>query len=196
VRDTAFISELIDTLKAVYNIDPTRIYANGLSQGGSMVFVLSCTLSARIAAVGMAAAAQELPWSWCADHRPMPMISFHGTADPIVAYDGGRNPIGPGVFPSVLTWTANWARRNQCGANPVDSLVAPDVTRREYTHCADSAAVVLYIVRGGGHQWPGGKPMPEWLLGPASNGVDATSQMWAFFREHPLWQTQAAARRH
>ena len=51
-RDVRFISELIDTLEAAYNIDPARIYANGLSNGGGMAFVLSCTLSDRIAAVG------------------------------------------------------------------------------------------------------------------------------------------------
>src|SRR5947209_15439212 len=89
MRDVRFISELIDTLRAAYNIDPTRIYANGLSIGGGMAFVLSCTLSDRIAAVGMVAAAQSLPSSWCTDHRPVPMIAFHGTADPIVPYQGG-----------------------------------------------------------------------------------------------------------
>ena len=57
MTDVRFISELIDTLKAAYNIDPARIYANGLSNGGGMAFVLSCTLSDRIAAVGMVAAA-------------------------------------------------------------------------------------------------------------------------------------------
>ena len=51
-RDVTFISELIDTLEARYNIDPARIYANGLSNGGGMSFVVSCTLSHRIAAVG------------------------------------------------------------------------------------------------------------------------------------------------
>ena len=35
MRDVRFISELIDTLKASYNIDLTRIYANGLSNGGA-----------------------------------------------------------------------------------------------------------------------------------------------------------------
>jgi polyhydroxybutyrate depolymerase len=65
-------------------------------------------------------------------------------------------------------------------------VVAEDVTRREYTGCARNASVVLYTVKGGGHQWPGGKPIPEWIVGPLSNNVDATSQMWAFFREHPL----------
>ena len=83
MRDVRFISELIDKLEAAYNIDPARIYANGFSNGGGMAFVLSCTLSDRIAAVGMVGAAQTLPWSWCTDHRPVPMIAFHGTADPI-----------------------------------------------------------------------------------------------------------------
>ena len=55
-RDVRFISDLIDTLQAPYNIDPSRIYADGLSNGGGMSFVLSCTLSDRIAAVGMVAA--------------------------------------------------------------------------------------------------------------------------------------------
>src|SRR5712691_13334857 len=91
MRDVRFISALIDTLEAAYNIDPTRIYANGISNGGGMAFVLSCTLSDRIAAVGMVAAAQTLPWSWCTDHRPVPMIAFHGTAD-LVPYQGGPSP--------------------------------------------------------------------------------------------------------
>ena len=186
MRDVKFISELIDKLEASYNIDPARIYADGLSNGGGMAFVLSCTLSDRIAAVGMVASAQFLPWSWCTDHRPVPMIAVHGTADPETPYLGGRTWVSPETFPSIPVWTANWARRNRCGANPVESAVAADVTRLEYTNCADDATVVLYTVMGGGHTWPGGKPLPEWLAGTTSNSIDASSQMWAFFREHPL----------
>ena len=184
--DVRFISALIDTLEGAYNIDPTRIYANGFSNGGGMAFVLSCTLSDRIAAVGMVGAAQLLPWSWCTDHRPVPMIEFHGTADSFTPYNGGRSWVAPVPFQSIPTWTANWARRNRCGPNPVESAVATDVTRREYTNCADDAAVVLYTIRGGGHSWPGGKPLPEWFVGPTSRSIDATSQMWAFFRAHQL----------
>jgi len=36
-----------------------------LSAGGGMAFVLSCTLSDRIAAVGLVAAAQPMDWGWC-----------------------------------------------------------------------------------------------------------------------------------
>ncbi|MFI5209380.1 MAG: alpha/beta hydrolase family esterase [Gemmatimonadales bacterium] len=184
--DVEFISELIDTLEAHYSIDPSRIYANGLSNGGGMAFVLSCTLSHRIAAIGAVAAAQSLPWAWCPDSTPVPMIAFHGTADPIVPYHGGKVWIAPDPFPDVTAWAADWARRNRCGPTPVDSVIAPDVTRLEYTSCAGNAAVVLYTVAGAGHQWPGGKPIPRWLAGPATNSIDATTLMWAFFREHPL----------
>jgi polyhydroxybutyrate depolymerase len=184
--DVRFISELIDKLEADYNIDRQRIYANGFSNGGGMAFVLSCTLADRIAAVGMVGAAQTLPWSWCTEHRAVPMIAFHGTADTFALYNGGASWVAPHPFPAVPIWTANWARRNRCGPKPVESAVAADVTRREYTHCADDAAVVLYIVRGGGHTWPGGGPLPEWFVGPDSRSIDATSEMWAFFRAHPL----------
>lgn len=187
LRDVEFLSALIDELELAYNVDPARIYANGLSNGGGMAFVLSCTMSDRIAAVGVVAAAQTLPWSWCTDRRPVPMIAFHGTADPIVPYQGGTSwPSRGAESPNVSAWTKAWAGRNRCGAKPAESLVARDVTRRSYTHCADDASVVLYTIRGGGHSWPGGKPLPEWLVGPTSHSIDATGETWAFFREHPL----------
>jgi len=185
-RDVQFISELIDTLAAHYTIDPARVYANGLSNGGGMAFVLSCTLSDRIAAVGMVGPAIFLPWSECIDRRAVPMIAFHGTADRQVPYSGGTSWVAPVAFPSIPAWTANWARRNRCGTTPVESVVAVDVTRREYTNCADSAAVVLYTILAGGHTWPGGGPLPEWFVGSTSRSVDASSLMWAFFREHRL----------
>jgi polyhydroxybutyrate depolymerase len=184
-KDVRFISDLIDTLSASYNIDSTRIYANGLSNGGGMSFALSCTLSNRIAAVGMVAAAQTLSWRWCTDEKPVPVISFHGTADPVVPYNGGPSWVSPRPFPNVPRWSANWAKRNRCGSNPLDSTVTSDVTRREYTGCADNAAVVLYTIHGGGHTWPGGTPLPEWFVGRTARSIDATSLMWAFFVEHP-----------
>jgi len=189
-RDVRFISELIDTLEARYNIDPGMIYANGLSNGGGMSFALSCTLSDRIAAVGMVGAALLVPFTWCTDQRPVPMIAFHGTADAAAPYNGGFSWVAPERFQGVRAFTASWARRNRCGTHPVDSVVATDVTRLEYTQCAADAAVVLYTIKGGGHTWPGGQPLPEWFVGRTSNSIDASSLMWAFFRAHRLRDAQ------
>src|SRR6185295_17624704 len=90
------------------------------------------------------------------------------------------------AFPDIPKWTAMWARRNRCGAKPVESAVASDVTRLEYTDCADHAAVVLYTVRGAGHTWPGGNPMPRYFTGSTSMSIDASREMWKFFSEHSL----------
>ena len=186
VKEVRFVSDLIDELAKTHNIDQTRVYANGLSNGGGMTFVLSCTLSDRIAAIGTVASAQMLPWSWCNDPRPLPIIAFHGTADELTPYEGGTSWVGPWSFPDVSEWTMNWARRNGCEGDPIDSEIAADVTRREYTGCVDDASVVLFTVHGGGHTWPGGEPMPEWFLGPTNGNVDASDQMWTFFRAHRL----------
>ena len=128
MKDVRFIAELIDTLRASYNIDSTRIYANGLSNGGGMSFVLSCTLSDRIAAVGMVAAAQTLPWRWCNGARAVPMIAFHGTADPAVPYNGGSSWLTPRPFPS----TPRWARigHEETGAEPTRSNRRSRLTSR------------------------------------------------------------------
>jgi polyhydroxybutyrate depolymerase len=184
--EVRFISDLIDALEARYNIDPRRVYADGLSNGGGMAFVLSCTLSHRIAAVGLVGSAQLLPWEWCTDERPVPMVNFHGTADRLTPYHGGTSPVVPDPLPDIPTWTANWARRNRCAANGTESRVAPDVTRLVYTDCADDASVVLYTVEGGGHTWPGGGPLPEWFAGRTSHGIDASREAWRFFSQHRL----------
>lgn len=184
-QDARFIADLIDHIEQAYNVDRSRIYIDGLSNGGGMAFALSCTMSDRIAAVGLVASAQSLPWSWCTDARPVPMIAFHGTADPAVPYRGGPSWMSPGVFPDISTWATRWAQRNRCTSS-MESNTAPDVSRREYANCADDATVVLYTVRGGGHTWPGGGAMPEWLVGRETHSIDATTLMWAFFRAHPL----------
>jgi len=194
--DVRFISALIDRLQQGYNIDPARIYANGLSNGGGMAFVLSCTLPHRIAAIGAVAAAQSLPSKWCPDKTPVPMIAFHGMADRVVPYEGGSVWIAPQPFPNVRMWVADWARRNRCANAPVESAVARDVSRTRYPGCAGNSDVVLYTIRGGGHAWPGSKPLPAWIaiemalfglpVGSTSDSIDTTRVMWAFFQDHPL----------
>lgn len=184
-RDVRFIATLIDTLESQYNIDSARVYANGLSNGGGMSFALSCTLSSRIAAVGLVASAQTLPWDWCTDTSAVPMIAFHGTRDPVVPYRGGASWISRRPFPSIPGWATSWARRNRC-VQRVDSVVAPDVTLRRFTHCAADADVELYTIVGGGHTWPGGDALPEAWMGRTARSIDASETMWEFFRSHPL----------
>ena len=185
-RDARFVSDLLDSLQDRYSIDASRVYANGLSNGGHMAFVLSCELEDRITAVGTVAGAHQLPWSWCQGSRSVPLIAFHGTADPLVPYDGGPSSIAADPFPSAPGFAAAWARRNGCAMEPTTHEVATDVVRVGYSDCADNGDVVFYSLVGGGHTWPGGTTALGWLVGRTTTSVDASAVMWDFFTRHHL----------
>jgi polyhydroxybutyrate depolymerase len=184
--DVTFFSDLIDQLESEYNLDPARIYANGLSNGGGMSFVLSCRLSERIAAIGTVSGAYMFPWSECHPSRPVPTIVFHGTADPIVPYQGGPSKAFDLPFPSIPEWIDSLARHNECTGAPLEIPASGDVSGVQFTVCASNAEVVFYTIAGGGHSWPGGEPMPEFIVGYTTQDIDATKTMWNFFQQHPL----------
>ena len=180
-----FISDLIDRLEQQYNIDPGRIFANGLSNGGGMSFLLACRLSARINAIGSVSGAYLLPWSECQPTRPVPLIAFHGTGDPIVPYTGGRSASFNQPFPVVPDWMETYARRNGCADSPADLPAAGEVSGVRYSGCDQNADVVFYTIQGGGHSWPGGVPLPPFIVGHTTRDIDATRLMWDFFIRQP-----------
>jgi polyhydroxybutyrate depolymerase len=183
-EEIAFIEDLIDALSQQYNIDPARVYANGLSNGGGMSFLLSCTLSERIAAIGTVAGAYGLSWEQCTPERPVPAIVFHGTDDPIVPFDGG--PAGPDdtQLPAIRGWVEILAEHNGCEGAPVD--LPPNGEVRGVTYEACAADVVFYTIEGGGHTWPGGQGIPTFIGGHTTQDIDASRVMWAFFDAHPM----------
>jgi polyhydroxybutyrate depolymerase len=166
-RDVEFVSELIDKLQAGYNIDPNRVYANGMSNGGAMAFALGCELHERIAAVGVVApAGPPMPGrDRCGGSKPIPTVAFHGTADKMVPYNGGKSPIAPKPFPNIPEWTAHVARLNQCNPEAVEARVSSGVRRLAYENCSGNANVVLYTIEGGGHtlaRWRAPRGMDSW----------------------------------
>jgi polyhydroxybutyrate depolymerase len=186
-KDVDFISALIDQIEANYNIDPTRIYANGLSNGGGMSFMLSCTLADRLAAVGSVSGAYLYPWSECQTDRAVPLIAFHGTGDPIVPFTGGPSKMFNYPFPDVPTWISQYVSHNGCTAAAQTIMQTAEVTGVEYSGCKQNGEVVFYTIAGGGHAWPGSSAlMPVGLVGKTSQAIDATSLMWQFFTEHPF----------
>ena len=184
-EDVKFVSDLIDKLQREYNIDPNRMYANGMSNGGDMAIVLSCELPDRIAAAGSVGGAYPQSEALCPSSKPLPVVMFHGTADKLAPYKGGKSPIAPFPFANVHEWAGRLAQRNKCVGNPVESRIAPSVQRLAYANCAENADVVLYTLEGGGHTWPGGKHLAEWIFGPTIDDISATKVMWEFFAEHP-----------
>jgi polyhydroxybutyrate depolymerase len=182
--DVTFISDLIDKLEGAYNIDPARIYANGLSNGGGMTFVLSCKLSERIAAIGMVSGAYLYPWDECNPPRHVPVIVFHGTDDPIVPFLGGPSEAFDMPFPVIPKWIETLAHQNGCDEPPLELPPSGEVSGVRFMNCA--ADVIFYTITGGGHAWPGGGIIPEFIVGHTTQDIDATQTIWDFFLQHPL----------
>lgn len=183
--DVGFIRALVAHLTETLCIDPARVYANGLSNGAGMSNRLACEASDIIAAIGGVAGAYA-PLT-CTPARPVPVIAFHGSADPIVPIDGLERGLGGDPLPPIRDWVAGWAERNGCDlTNPIALEPIGAVSGIRYTGCADDAEVVYYVAEGAGHTWPGGGPQPRFIVGAVNRDIDASRLMWAFFERHPL----------
>jgi polyhydroxybutyrate depolymerase len=181
--DVTFLTSLVTDLAGRYCLNLRRVYATGVSGGGRMASQLACDASGTFAAVAPVAGLR-FP-SPCPASRAVPVIAFHGTADPIDPFNGHGQPYWTYSVPAAARL---WAGHDRCGTGPqVTSGSGYRLTK--YSGCTVGAVVELYALRGEGHEWPGGPTMPATIttvLGPQSNAVNANSLMWAFFKGHPL----------
>lgn len=199
-QDLAYFDQLLERLEADLCIDTSRVYVTGLSYGAIMTSFLTCERADDFAAVAPVAGI-TVPESGCAPSRPMPVITFHGTADPILKFNGGVDlgAISGGDGATTTTVPADlsgpgypaavqaWAERNGCDPTPTDTDIGPDVVHRVYD-CPPDAAVELYIVVGGGHAWPGSafSASIENVVGPTTTTIVATDLIWQFFQRFQL----------
>jgi polyhydroxybutyrate depolymerase len=183
--DLAFVAALITDLSDRYCVDRTRIYAAGFSLGSEFSAIAACTGPLRIAAVGLVAA--EYLLRPC--RGPVPVIAFHGTADPLVPYpSGGIGASFPGVpVIGVEQNLADWARLDGCRPDPDQDRIATRVVRRTWSGCRRGSSVVLYTVEGGGHAWPGSPViLPVGTFGTTTRQIDATGLILRFFDRRRL----------
>jgi polyhydroxybutyrate depolymerase len=196
VDDVQFFRDMIADVAKAASVDPGRVYVNGISNGGAMAHRIACELADIVTAIGTVAAVPTEPPNGCTPSRPVPMIAFHGTDDPLVNYYGGSFAIPvsrgllnlsmePVAYLPVETWIAGWAERNGC--NMLPEPIQGAVGGIRYAGCRDDVEVVLYTVDGGGHTWPGGPPIP--LVGKTSTDIDASETMWVFFQAYLLDRT-------
>jgi polyhydroxybutyrate depolymerase len=193
--DAAFVLAVIEDMKSTYDIDPSRVYVTGASNGGFLVYRLACEYPETFAAAApvMATFLDDVA-SNCASSNDMPMMIIHGDADPLVPYDEETVFAGPGMTLDVLTVpeaVAFWVERNGCDPAPiVDELPdsADDGTTavsETYLDEKASATVVHIRVRNGGHTWPGGKEhVPAFIVGKQSEDFGASKLIWEFFTLH------------
>jgi polyhydroxybutyrate depolymerase len=183
--DVGFLSALIDDLAGKHNIDLTRVYACGMSNGGFMAFRLACELNDRIAAVASVTGSMvQEAIDVCNPQRPVPVLQIHGTADNVVNINGT-----PGVSIAVGEVLRFWQTNNGCDSEPtiapMPNTDANDNTTSErwvYNDCENSGELMHIRVTNGGHTWPGA----ALNTGVTSRDFSANVEIWNFFRRHQL----------
>jgi polyhydroxybutyrate depolymerase len=165
VDDSAYLIGLVHEVQDAYNVDPKRIYFVGHSNGGFMAHRMACDHADTIAAIVSLAGAMPLDSSLCTPDEPVSALQIHGTADAVIAYDGGTtassvNPNGA-EYPGAMTTIEAWAALDGCALDhddaspPLDldsSIAGNETTASIYAEgCAPGGHAELWTIEGGGH---------------------------------------------
>lgn len=173
--DTTFLSQLVETLVEDYAVDPARVFMTGHSSGGFMSYSFAALHPEQVAAIAPVAG---LYLGAKGPEVPVSVISFHGQADRIVAYDD--------EFGKRATYRGMRSALESCAAFARSLARDDEVPERRRTELEDGAVLLdtwadgprgtrieFYSLKGWGHGWPTGRAK-----------VEATPLIWAFFEEH------------
>jgi polyhydroxybutyrate depolymerase len=205
--DVAFLRGVLFHVESTLCVDQNRVFVTGYSNGAIMASVLACVDAAQVAAIapvsGIANPAN------CKPSRPVSVVAFHGTSDPLLPYTGGLGakaytlPLPAGTKgnisqllgsnapqstkgPSIPKSTAAWAKRDGCASSTTTRVFTTNVALISYS-CPNGATVSLYRIRGGGHTWPGSvQDSKSTTLGATTMAISADKIIWNFFQSHPL----------
>jgi len=150
--DFGFVEAMLNAIGEEHNMDTTRVYATGYSNGAGMAYGLLCYQSDLIAAAAPVSGSMYFQMSEeCNATHPTSIAIFNGTEDGARPYEGL-----PGWFMPVEEAVAFWVDFNSIAADPVvESFDTNGVTveRRLYEGGDGGAGVALFKVIGGGHDW-------------------------------------------
>jgi len=174
--DVSLLNYLIDFMYTKYNIDLSRVYISGMSNGGFMAFFAARGLQNRVAAIAPISGLISLNvFDNYSLYRPIPLCYMHGTADNIVKIDS---------YPSADSIISFWITNNKCNRTPQVTQL-PDiadydnstVTLYQYAGKTTDSEIEFYKIVGGGHSVPGVEP-------GANMDINACEVIWSFFSRH------------
>jgi polyhydroxybutyrate depolymerase len=194
VDDVGFLVKVIEDIRGRFNVDPSRLYMVGFSNGGMLTYRFAAEQTNVLAAAAPMAAAlggkpsSEAPyWETPLPQAPLPVIIFHGRDDPIVPYDGGRSPRrgGEREYASVEASVAFWVETNRCDSRPeTEELNNGRVIRQIWSDRRDHNDVVLFTIEEWGHEWPGRFFTNRLEDSDPLYGFDAAAIIWDFFKKN------------
>jgi polyhydroxybutyrate depolymerase len=178
--DVGFSISLLDSISNEYNIDDTRVYSTGMSNGGYMSFLLACQVSDKIAAIASVTGSMTpQTYNACNPQHPTPILQIHGTNDQTVPYIG--DPTWTESIDDVLQY---WVGYNNCNSTPTITAIA-DINQFDgstaeyiiYDGCDNSVTTEHFKIYGGDHDWPG-----VW----GNMDINASAEVWKFFTKYDI----------
>jgi polyhydroxybutyrate depolymerase len=176
VDDVGFLRALIKDAVAQYGVDASKVYLYGFSNGGAMAMRMAWEASQEISAIAVIGMNMPAPVTCETNVKTPPIMFVAGTEDKVIPYQGGAAAFG-GVVQSAPETAAAFGRANGLGPpdpeSNTESLSSDPAAVRVVTWRRNGRPfVLLYTVRGGGHEIP-----------RASQGVfDTPTTAWNFFR--------------
>ncbi|MCA9802638.1 MAG: hypothetical protein KC777_11775 [Cyanobacteria bacterium HKST-UBA02] len=192
VDDIGFLSAVIDKMSTDYQVDPSRIYIAGVSNGGMMAYRAGCELSERVAAI--ASVEGFMASCHCRPKVPVSVLAINGTEDRVIPIEGGTGRFW-GFFPVKVKPASSalefWLDRNRCLDEPAIEEHG-HITKRTFVSPESNTEVCFYTIEGGGHAWPGGRW--SFPLSPERRReFSATDEIWEFFKDHSRVSPTATA---
>jgi len=186
--DGALVASLTAKVRDALCLPDVPTFATGLSAGAGMSSALACAGTVRAAAPVAGAALVRR----CPDGPRVSMLTFHGTADQAVPFNGApgweqKETQPRGFFVGAVTpIMESWAARNGCSPMPVSTPIGSETLRITWPDCQDGVQTVMYRIEGGGHNQPGTQAQIDALglnamIGPSTDDIDATTVILDFF---------------
>lgn len=194
--DAAYLAAMVDHLVGELGVDPSRVFATGVSSGGSMALRLALEQPRRYRAVAAVVANIPAPQNFqCKPAaQATSVMIMNGTEDPLVPYAGGEINLlglfykgGPIISSRASAqYLADWAQL--AGGPQTSNKIAAEGVRVERNRWAPVGAkteVELVTIHGGGHGLPQPYARRPRLLGPSPMEPNGPAMIWAFFERQP-----------
>lgn len=204
IDDVAYFRAVLKEVKEAWSIDPERVYAMGVSNGGMFVQRLALEETGTFAAVASTISSLPKPLKQGFKPKaPLSVMFLSGTEDPLMPFEGGEvvfNLFGGnkkrrwkksrGQVLPVREAAKLWVKHNAIQAPEKDTMLADSdpndgcLVRRRTWAGEKGPTVMLYEVVGGGHTLPQLKSKtPKRLVGKTCKDINTPGTIWAFFAD-------------
>lgn len=182
-NDVAFVKDVLADIQQQLPIDPQRIFATGMSNGGMFAHRLACDMAGTFRAIAAVAGTDNT--LSCQPARPISVLHIHALDDDHVLFEGGagksafRNHNKITHFTSVPDTMRRWQQRLQLDGAANRVLNVAGAYADNWQSKDGRIQLQLVVTTTGGHSWPGGQTVRGKT---PSRLVDANKLIWQFFQ--------------